>query len=190
MEKKIPIRIKNTFAPQFSGTVIREKVAHKNSYFIKGISSIERISLLRIQGSGMIGVAGIAARLFGALAKEKINIILITQASSEHSICFAVKPEEARRAKKTIEQEFVLEIHAKLVDEIVIEPDLSIIAIVGENMRKTPGISSKLFQALGNSEVNVVAIAQGSSELNISVVMNQKDETKALNAIHQKFFNL
>ncbi len=190
LEKKIPLRIKNTFVPQFSGIVIREKVAKKNNYLIKGISSIERVSLLRIQGSGMIGVAGIAARLFGALAKEKINIILITQASSEHSICLAIKPEEASHAKKTIEQEFFLERQAKLVDEIVIESKLSIIAIVGENMRQTPGIASKLFQALGESEINVIAIAQGSSELNISVVLNFADEPKALNVIHHKFFNL
>jgi len=189
-EEKIPIRIKNTFEPEFSGTVIRDNQMEKINWLIKGISSIEEISLIRIQGSGMVGIAGIAARLFGALAKEKISIILITQASSEHSICFAVKPEDAAGAKKAIEVEFALEIQVHLVDEIIVENELSIVAIVGENMRNTPGIASKLFVALGNSEVNVIAIAQGSSELNISVVLSQKDETKALNAIHEKFFNI
>ncbi len=190
LEEKIPIRIKNTFQPDFTGTVIRENQLVESNWLIKGISSMEDVSLLRIQGSGMVGIAGIAARLFGALAKEKINIILITQASSEHSICFAVKPGDAKDAKKAIEDEFSLEMQAHLVDEIIVENELSIVAIVGENMRNTPGIASKLFVALGNSEVNIVAIAQGSSELNISVVMSQKDEKKALNAIHEKFFDI
>ncbi len=189
-EEKIPIRIKNTFQPEFPGTIIRDSQLEESSWPIKGISSMEDVSLLRIQGSGMVGIAGIAARLFGALAKEKINIILITQASSEHSICFAVKPGDAKYAKKAIEKEFSLEMQAHLVDDVIIEKKLSIVAIVGENMRNTPGIASKLFVALGNSEVNVIAIAQGSSELNISVVMSQKDEKKALNAIHEKFFDI
>jgi len=190
LEEKIPIRIKNTFQPKFPGTVIKEKITQKNNWLIKGITSIEQVSLLRIQGSGMVGIAGIAARLFGALARQKISIILITQASSEHSICFAIKPKDASDAKKAIEDEFALEIQAHLVDEVIVENELSIIAIVGENMRNTPGIASKLFVALGNSEVNVIAIAQGSSELNISVVLSKKDEIKALNAIHEKFFNI
>jgi bifunctional aspartokinase / homoserine dehydrogenase 1 len=189
-EEKIPIRIKNTFEPEFPGTVIQNNRMKKNNWLIKGISSIEEVSSIRIQGSGMVGIAGIAARLFGALAHQKISIILITQASSEHSICFAVRPDDAEDAKKAIEDEFALEIQVHLVDEIIVENELSIVAIVGENMRNTPGIASRLFVALGNSEVNVVAIAQGSSELNISVVLSQKDESKALNAIHEKFFNI
>ena len=189
-DEKIPIRIKNTFSPEFEGTIIREKLVDKNSWLIKGITSIAQISLLRIQGSGMIGMLGMAARLFTVLAREKINIILITQASSEHSICFAVDSSVAANAQKAIENEFDLEIKTNLVDKINIENDLIIVAIVGENMRNTPGISSKLFQALGENKVNVVAIAQGSSELNISVVINQKDENKALNAIHKTFFNV
>lgn len=186
-EKKIPVRIKNTFNQEFSGTVISDNpVAGK--YLVKGISSIENISLLRVEGSGMIGVAGIAMRLFGVLAKGKINIILITQASSEHSICFAISPDKSRFAKKIIEEEFSREIKLKEIDEVIVEDNFSIIGIVGENMKRTPGISGRLFQALGKNGINVVAIAQGSSELNISVVINKHDEAKALNVIHEAFF--
>ncbi len=186
-EKKIPVRIKNTFNPDFAGTVISDTQV-TGKYLVKGISSIENISLLRVEGSGMIGVAGIAMRLFGALAKGKINIILITQASSEHSICFAISPEKTTFAKKIIEEEFSGEIKLKEIDEVIVEDNLSVIGIVGENMKRTPGISGRLFQALGKNGINVVAIAQGSSELNISVVINRHDEAKALNIIHEAFF--
>ncbi|MGE5861087.1 MAG: aspartate kinase, partial [Ignavibacteria bacterium] len=169
LNKKIPIRIKNTFNPSFDGTIISEKGDSKN-FSIKGISSIDDIALLRIQGSGMIGVAGIARRIFGSLAAKKVSVILISQASSEHSICFAVLPQYAEDAKRAIEDELRFEIKDKLVSEILTEKNLSIIAVVGENMRKTPGISGKVFQALGRNGINVVAIAQGSSELNISAV--------------------
>lgn len=187
LNKKIPIRIKNTFNPSFEGTIISEKGDSK-AFSIKGISSIDDIALLRIQGSGMIGVAGIARRIFGALAAKKVSVILISQASSEHSICFAVLPQYSEDARKAIEEELRFEIKDKLVSEILIEKDLSIIAVVGENMRKTPGISGKVFQALGRNGINVVAIAQGSSELNISAVVPRVDEEKALNALHDAFF--
>lgn len=184
---KIPIRIKNTFHPQFRGTLITDH-PEPSEFVIKGLSSIPHVSLLTVQGSGMIGIAGISNRLFGALARKGISVILITQASSEHSICVAVDPKAASEARRLIEEEFSLEIMAKLIDEVVLEPDLSIVAIVGENMRHTPGISGRLFQSLGHYNVNVVAIAQGSSELNISVVISRADETRALNAIHDTFF--
>ncbi|MGE5811908.1 MAG: bifunctional aspartate kinase/homoserine dehydrogenase I [Ignavibacteria bacterium] len=187
LNKKIPIRIKNTFNPSFDGTIISEKGDSKN-FSIKGISSIDDIALLRIQGSGMIGVAGIARRIFGSLAAKKVSVILISQASSEHSICFAVLPQYAEDAKRAIEDELRFEIKDKLVSEILTEKNLSIIAVVGENMRKTPGISGKVFQALGRNGINVVAIAQGSSELNISAVVPKIDEEKALNALHDAFF--
>ncbi|HSR17095.1 MAG TPA: bifunctional aspartate kinase/homoserine dehydrogenase I, partial [Ignavibacteriaceae bacterium] len=187
LNKKIPIRIKNTFNPSFDGTIISEKGDSKN-FSIKGISSIDDIALLRIQGSGMIGVAGIARRIFGALAAKKVSVILISQASSEHSICFAVLPQYSEDAKRAIEDELRFEIKDKLVSEILTEKNLSIIAVVGENMRKTPGISGKVFQALGRNGINVVAIAQGSSELNISAVVPKVDEEKALNALHDAFF--
>jgi len=188
LEKNIPIRIKNVFNPAFPGTVISTQPASGGKYLIKGISSIDKISLLRVEGSGMIGVFGIAGRLFSALARAKINIILISQASSEHSICFAIRPSDAVGAKKALEQEFVVEMKAHYIDDIIIEEDLAIIAIVGEKMRHTPGIAARLFQTLFESGVNVVAIAQGSSELNISIVVAAKQETRALQAMHTIFF--
>jgi aspartokinase/homoserine dehydrogenase 1 len=187
MEKKIPIRIKNTFHPDFEGTLISDK-SGSNNFSIKGISSIDDIALIRVQGGGMVGVAGIAQRIFSALANKKINIILITQASSEHSLCFAVLPKYSLAAKKALQQELYYEIKEKLILEPIVETNLSIIAVVGENMRRTPGISGKLFQAFGKNGVNIVAIAQGSSELNISVVISRDNEAKALNALHDAFF--
>jgi aspartokinase/homoserine dehydrogenase 1 len=187
MEKKIPICIKNTFNLSFKGTVISDK-KERVKFLIKGISSITDIALLRIQGSGMVGVSGIAGRLFNALARYNINIILITQASSEHSICVAIMPQFIDQAKAIIQEEFKLELTAHWIDKIIVENELSIIAIVGENMRHTPGIAGRMFQALGKNGVNVVAIAQGSSELNISAVIRKTDEAKALNALHDAFF--
>ena len=187
LEKNITIRILNTFNTDFKGTILT-KSSRPSDHLIKGISSIKDIALLRIQGSGMIGVPGIASRLFSALAKGRINVILISQASSEHSICIAVDPTIVNDAKKLIESEFTLEIDAHLIDNVIIERGLSIIAVVGENMQKTSGISGRLFSALGENGINVVAIAQGSSELNISVVVSKNDEIKSLNAIHEAFF--
>lgn len=186
LDKNIPIRIKNTMNPKFPGSVISKK--NDSKFPIKGISSISDIALLLVQGSGMVGVPGVSKRLFGALSREKINIILITQASSEHSICFAIEPKSAEKAKQLIEEEFDLEIKNNQIDPITIEKDFSILAIVGENMRHTKGIAGKVFSALAKNGINISAIAQGSSELNISVVIAKTDETKALNAIHDAFF--
>ena len=187
MKKNIPIIIRNTFKPAFKGTVIGND-KNPEGKAIKGISSISHIALLRIEGSGMVGVAGISARLFNSLATDKISVVLITQGSSEHSICLAVKPEDGIRAKKTIEFEFKLEIQAGYLEEVVVETELAVVAVVGENMRNTSGIAGTLFKALGNNGINIVAIAQGSSELNVSVVIKRENETKALRAIHQAFF--
>ena len=185
--KKIPIVIKNTFEPEFEGTVIRHDCKPSNLP-IKGISSINNISILNLEGSGMVGKSGFSGRLFSLLAREQINIILITQSSSEHSITFAVQPDDTAKAKKLIEQEFELELLAKKLEDVVIEQNLAIIAIVGENMKQTPGVSGKLFHALGRNGVNVRAIAQGSSEYNISVIISARDLAKALNAVHDGFF--
>ena len=187
MEKSIPIYIKNTFNPSFIGTYI-SKESSVNGHPIKGISSISDISLLTLQGSGLFGVPGIAARLFNSLAQAKINVILITQGSSEHSISFAVNPNDSARAKRKVDKEFEYEFKSGGVDLVKVENNLSIIAIIGENMRYQPGISGKLFQALGKNGINCVAIAQGSSELNVSVVINKVDESKALNSLHESFF--
>jgi aspartokinase/homoserine dehydrogenase 1 len=187
MVKKIPIWIKNTFNPTYEGSVIRAD-ANGKSLLIKGVSSMSNISLLNVQGSGLQGVVGVSMRLFGTLAKEKINVILISQASSEHSICFAIDSGLAQRAKEAIGQEFQYEIRGGEMDNVIVESDLTIIAIVGEGMKHNPGTSGRMFGALGKAGVNVHAIAQGSSELNISAVINQSDTTKALNILHEAFF--
>jgi aspartokinase/homoserine dehydrogenase 1 len=187
LEKKIPLLIKNTFNPQHTGTFISVNPVD-NSFLIKGISSIDNISLLTLQGTGMVGVAGISARLFSALSEQKINVILITQGSSEHTISFAVRPEDSWPAKNAIDEAFKWEIGAKMIDRVRLEENLAVIAVIGENMRNTPGVSGKLFQALGKNGISIVATAQGSSELNISTVINRADINKALNALHQAFF--
>jgi aspartokinase/homoserine dehydrogenase 1 len=187
LNKGIPVRIKNTFNPDFKGTLIGSKT-NRNGYLIKGISSIDNISLLGINGSGMVGVAGTAERIFSALASKNISVILITQASSEHSLCIAVLPTYASAAQKAIELEFRYEIKEGLVNKPEVESSMSIIAVVGENMRRTPGIAGKVFNSLGRNGINISAIAQGSSERNISVVIPRQDEAKALNVLHDAFF--
>ena len=187
LKKNIPIYIKNTFNPEFKGSFISDK-SDPNAHAVKGISSINNIALLTLSGTGLFGVPGIAARLFNSLAQAGINIILITQGSSENAISFAVQPKFAEKAKRRVENEFEFEQEKGFVDKVKIENDLSVVAIIGENMRYRPGIAGRLFQALGKNGVNAVAIAQGSSELNISVVIPRVDETKALNALHEAFF--
>ncbi|MDR2717314.1 MAG: bifunctional aspartate kinase/homoserine dehydrogenase I [Treponema sp.] len=188
LEQGIPISIRNTFNPEGGGTRIVSDAA-EGEYPIRGISSINHIALVRIQGPGMVGVAGFSARVFGALARRGISVILITQSSSEYSICFAVLPAEARHAENAIEEEFAAEIRSGVIDKPVAETDLSIIAVVGSKMKSASGISGKLFHALGRNGINVVAIAQGSSEINISAVIARQDEAKALNAVHEAFFH-
>ena len=187
LDKHIPIRVKNTFNPGFDGTVItRDRIPGKE--MIRGISSIDEVSLLMIQGSGMIGIAGIAHRLFEAMAREKINVIMISQASSEHSICLAIPPDRASRAEAAVREEFRYELQQRAISNVNTEPDKAIIAVVGENMRHRRGIAGRVFQALGDNGVNISAIAQGSSELNISMVIDRRDEVQALNALHHSFF--
>ena len=185
---KIPLRIKNTFNPDFPGTLINS-VQSENKFPLKGITSITGVTLLKLKGSGLIGVANASERLFGVLAGNNIRVMLITQASSEHSISFAVEPKVALHAKEAIEHEFYKEIDWHQIGRVTVEENLSIIAAVGEDVRKNPKILGKLFDTLGEENINVVAIAQGSSELNISVVISSEDEVRALNAIHNCFFN-
>lgn len=188
LEKRIRIHIKNTFYPERKGTVIGMQEIIPSPSPIKGISSIDHIDLVTIQGSGMVGVTGTSMRLFTALARQNINIILITQASSEYSISFAILPDATQEAERAIREEFHPEIEIIHSIRILVEKDLSVIAIVGERMRHTPGISAKLFHALGRNGINVIAIAQGSSELNISVVISHHSLRKAMNVIHEGFF--
>jgi bifunctional aspartokinase / homoserine dehydrogenase 1 len=186
MVNRIPIWIKNTFNPTFRGTVIHSE--YTNGKMIKGISSMNGISLVNLQGSGLLGVVGASMRLFATLASEKINVILISQASSEHSICFAIENKFAAQAKAAIEKEFQYELRNEEIDEVQIENDLSIVAVVGDGMKHSPGTSGRMFNALGRNGVNVIAIAQGSSERNISAVIRQSDVSKALNSLHEAFF--
>ncbi|WP_064196921.1 MULTISPECIES: bifunctional aspartate kinase/homoserine dehydrogenase I [Emticicia] len=188
-QKNIPLKILNTFNHKHEGTLI-SKTANAKEYAITGISSIDDIALVNVQGGGMMGVAGVSAKLFSILAANKISVILISQASSEHSICFAVDPKAAYGVKEILEEGFATEISQGLVDNISIEQNLSVIAVVGESMKSSTGTSGKLFSVLGKNGINVVATAQGSSELNISVVIYKKDITKALNAIHETFFQV
>ncbi|MEA5138994.1 bifunctional aspartate kinase/homoserine dehydrogenase I [Arcicella rigui] len=185
--KNIPIRVLNTFNTDFIGTVVN-RTAEPSEYIITGISSIDNLALVNLQGSGMIGVAGVSAKLFTVLAKHKISVILISQASSEHSICFAIEPSASASVKALLEEEFKAEIAEGDVEGIEIQENLSVIAVVGEGMRRHTGVSGKLFSVLGKNGINIVATAQGSSELNISVVIEKKDISKALNVIHDSFF--
>jgi bifunctional aspartokinase / homoserine dehydrogenase 1 len=188
MRQRIPIWIKNTFRPEVKGTEVIYSVDNHQEALIRGISSVDNISLLRLEGNGMIGVPGVASRLFGALARNQISVMIITQGSSEHSICFAVMPDQAERAREVADQEFSLEHGAGLIESVVITSNVSVIAVVGDNMHEMPGVSGRFFGALGRNGVNIIAIAQGSSELNITCLIHREDEGKALTAIHDEFF--
>jgi bifunctional aspartokinase / homoserine dehydrogenase 1 len=184
--KKIPIVIKNTFHPGAPGTVISDGVENWEGV-AKGITSVEDIALLTLRGMGMVGVPGTAERLFRCLASHHVNVILISQASSEHTICFAVVTSDLVHARRAVADEFRYELQSKLtsLDE---RPNQSVVAIVGEGMKGAPGVSGKVFQALGRNNVNVSAIAQGASERNISFVIDSVQRTRALNIIHEAFF--
>ncbi|MBP5474166.1 MAG: aspartate kinase, partial [Bacteroidales bacterium] len=187
-KNNIPILVKNTFNPKAEGTIITQESKDKSRTNIKGISSIDDIDLITIQGPSMVGVSGVSARLFGVLAKNNISVILITQASSEYSISFAVRPDDSDIASKVIMEEFKQEISDDNGLKVHVEKNLSIIAIVGARMRHTPGVSATLFSSLGKNGINTIAIAQGYSELNISVVIKKDHLKKALNVVHDNFF--
>ena len=186
VEKGIPLRIRNTLSLAVPGTLI---ASHASSQaFITGIASIENVALVNVEGGGMVGLPGIAGRIFTALAASQINIIMISQASSEHSICFVIRDTDADRATRALESELSRELYQKKVQQLMVERDLEIVAVIGENMRGKPGVSGRLFQALGDAAVNVLAIAQGSSEMNISFVVYRKDREQTLHVVHDAFF--
>ena len=191
LDLNIPIHIKNTLKPEDEGTIISKTNASISGQSpIKGISHIDRVALLTLEGSGMVGIPGFSKRLFETLAQEKINVILITQASSEHSICLGIEDKDAERAKKAIDSTFEYEISLHKIDPIGVEKDLSIIALIGDNMKNHQGISGKMFSTLGKNNINIRAIAQGASEKNISAVIADKDVKKALNTLHESFFEV
>ena len=188
INKKIELKIKNTFSPENKGTLISNSVKKSNGQIVKGITFIDKVSILCIEGSGMIGIPGYSKRFFEVISNSNINIIMITQASSEHSICVALRKEDAKKGKKLIEKEFLSEIQLKKIDPIKLEENLVNIAIVGDKMKDHQGISGKMFSSLGLNNVNIRAIAQGSSERNISIIINENDTKKALNTLHEAFF--
>jgi len=188
MSRSIPIYIKNTFNSNHPGTKIHKDADENFRSPIKGISALSDIALMNLEGSGMMGTPGISGRLFSTLAKGSINVILITQASSEHSISFAITDKDAQKAKELIEIEFLKEIESSNITPIGIDKNQVIIAVIGEKMKSVPGVAGKLFNSLGKNGINVAAIAQGSSELNISFVINKNDQSKAMNLIHDSFF--
>lgn len=186
IEHDIPIRIKNTFNPTHPGTVISSS-APRTEQIVKNVTSIDRLSLVAIEGNGMLGVPGVSARIFTTLARVKVNVMMISQASSEHNVCLVIPQKDSKNAVDALQEEFKADISAKNVDDIKLQTDVSIIAVVGERMKGTRGIAGKVFSALAEAGVNVVAIAQGSSELNISLVVEQEDAPKAVQAIHDAF---
>ncbi|MBV6415690.1 MAG: Bifunctional aspartokinase/homoserine dehydrogenase 1 [Steroidobacteraceae bacterium] len=182
----IPIWIRNTFAPAKAGTLIC--TTPRSDMPVKGITSIEQVALVNVEGAGMIGVPGTAHRLFGALREASISVILISQGSSEHSICCAVPGAQADRAMLAVREAFARELADGQIQSVDVDGDLAILAVVGDGMAGMPGVSAKVFNALGTSSVNVRAIAQGASERNISVVVNGRDATRALRAVHASFY--
>ena len=182
VKNRIPIWIRNTFAPEKIGTLICAEPA--STLPVKGITSIERVALVNLEGTGMIGVPGTAHRLFGALREEGISVILISQGSSEHSICCAIPQEQAERAAAVVRRAFERELEEGQIQSVEIDPDQAILAVVGDGMQGTPGIAAKVFTALGASGVNVRAIAQGASERNISIVVEGRSAIRGLRAVH------
>jgi aspartokinase/homoserine dehydrogenase 1 len=187
LRKNIPILIKNTFEPGAEGTLISNTISSQTNP-VKGISHIDNISLLTLEGPGMIGVSGSSKRLFEVLSQENINVIFITQASSEHSICIGIQNSDAETAENAINKAFGNEILQNKIDPCIVEKNLCIIALVGENMKNHQGLSGRMFSTLGKNNVNIRAIAQGASERNISAVINERDVKKALNTLHENFF--
>jgi aspartokinase/homoserine dehydrogenase 1 len=184
----IPILIKNTFNPSAPGTYIHKVEKHHDNRVARGFTTVDQLSLINVEGTGMIGVPGVAQRLFGALREVGVSVILISQASSEHSICIAVPSAQAEKAKHALEKSFFAEIKYGQIEKVHVINECSIIAMVGDNMVEKPGVAGKFFAALAAARINIRAVAQGSSERNISAVIDQKDSVRALRATHSAFY--
>jgi aspartokinase/homoserine dehydrogenase 1 len=189
VERNIPIWIKNTFRPHVPGTVIRAPSSSSAPavHDVKGFTTIDNIALLNLEGTGMVGVPGIAERLFGALRGVGVSVSVISQASSEHSICVAIPDEQAELARVTVERAFVAERAQGHVQDVVVQRNCAIVAAVGDAMAERAGVAARFFGALGDANVNIRAVAQGSSERNITAVVDAKDSTRALRAVHARF---
>lgn len=187
LEKNIPMKILNTFRPDDEGTLVTNETDESKT--IKAFSTMDNIAMLTFSGTGLVGTTGIAGRLFGALSKNGVNIIIISQASSEMSICLVIDSKDANKAVEAINQEFDFEIRKCTVNKTIAETGYSVLAMVGEGMKNAAGLTGKAFTALGSNDVNIHVIAQGSSELNVSIVIKSEDAEMALNVLHQAFFN-
>jgi len=188
MAKGIPLLIKNTFRPDDHGTLI-ESETDQGPEIIRGISSIDNIAVLSLEGSGMVGIPGFSKRLFDALSRSQINVILITQSSSEHSICVAIEEQFGKLAKTVVDREFENEIEIGKIEPLRVDAGYSILALVGDKMKEHTGISGRMFSSLGQNGINIHAIAQGSSERNISAIIDSSDVRKAVNTLHEEFFS-
>ncbi|MFP5247896.1 MAG: aspartate kinase, partial [Thermoanaerobaculia bacterium] len=186
VDRKIPLFVRNTFRETSAGTRIADDVK-PGAYPVKALTAIHRQALISIEGSGMLGVPGVAGRAFTALSQAGHSVSMISQASSEASICFVLPDAEAAHAVSALEEAFLLERKSKLIDRVRVQSDVALIAVVGLGMRGLPGIAARTFSALSGARVNVVAIAQGSSELNISFVVKANETAQAQKAIHQAF---
>ena len=177
----------NTFEPDYPGTRIVEQSQSEGAGTVKAISAIRSMTLITVAGRGMMGVPGIAARTFGAVAGVEANVLMISQSSSEQSICFVVPDSSATTVVDALNAEFEKELARHYIDSIGAQRDVVIVAIVGAGMRGTPGLAAGIFTALGKARINVIAIAQGSSEANVSIVVEEAEVTSALQAIHRQF---
>ncbi len=186
IEKKIPVRVLNTFNPTHPGTRIIESTPNR-PLGVKAITAIKEMQMITVAGRGMMGVPGIAARTFGAVARQSANVLMISQSSSEQSICFVVPAKEAARVVQTLQIEFERELKQHLIEDIHSQTDIVIVAVVGTGMKGVPGIAARVFNALGSHNINVIAIAQGASEANISLVVIRAESDVAVQAIHDAF---
>jgi aspartate kinase len=185
VEQNIPLRVKNTFNPDHPGTVVIPD-NQNGSGDMKAVTAIMGLGMVTVEGKGMMGIPGIAARTFGAVAREGVSVLLITQASSEQSICFSVPDEATVQVIKSLETEFAEELLRRDIDSIWVQNKVAIVTVVGAGMRGTPGVAGRLFGGLGNAGINIIAIAQGSSECSISLVVHETDTTQAVQTIHDQ----
>ena len=186
IENNIPLRIKNTFNPSHPGTLISDKTRVAEGT-VKNVTSIDDLALVAVEGHGMMGVPGIAARIFTSLARAGVNVMMISQASSEHNVCLIIPRKDRQNAVEALREEFAEDIAGKMIDDIRLREGVAIIAVVGEGMRGVSGIAGKIFAATARENVSVIAVAQGSSELNISLVVDQNDVRRTIQAIHDAF---
>ena len=187
IEARIPVRILNTFDASFAGTLITSEAEATDGSIVKATTSLGGLGLITIEGAGMSGVPGMAARVFDTVAADGVSVLMISQSSSEHNICFVVGAEHTPRLIRDLERAFAAELGRHDVGRVYAEQPVAIVAAVGEGMKGTPGVAARVFGALGRANINVVAIAQGSSELNISLIVEEAQRDAAVRAIHEEF---